>query len=162
MLTDLRKAPVIAQDSVFTAQEREVLDNDVVDVINTKCLWVEQTGSMLANDDEYVVEAALLPLATLTTLTKQAENTSGNWPGLSDWTTDLYGTKVILADDAGTGLLEALALIVKHPTTGTYAAHVFNGYADEILIFEDDENIQQVMDTVVTMFAVVGRSGDNG
>lgn len=157
MLTDLRSAPVIDNCDTFSPQARSVLDPQPVTIGENTAVWIELGGSMFANEDEYNVLAGLLPVTQLTTASRMAKE-DDRYRGFENW--DHLTDKVILTDATGTGLLESLAIICEHTSTKTLAAHVFNGYANEIIIFENGETLHEVMDTVVTMFAVVGKSHD--
>lgn len=154
MLNDLRHAPIISE-ATFTPTERKILHPEVVQVIGMDCAWVETFGSMLVNDDEWVAVAALIPVQQLSTVEQLAitdEHKFEKFPADPS-------LPVVLRDEHGTGLLDSLALIIQSPSCGDYGAHVFNGYADELLAFDAGDTIEDVMDTVVTMFAVVGRQG---
>jgi hypothetical protein len=153
MLNDLRHAPIISEGT-YTPTERNILHPEVVQVIRMNCAWIESFGSMLVNEDEWNVVAALVPIQQLSTVAKLAEDSDHH---CKDFPSDPT-QPVVLRDEHGTGLLDALCIIIQSPSCGDYGAHVFNGYADELLTFDAGDTIEDVMDTVQTMFAVVGRS----
>jgi hypothetical protein len=155
MLNDLRHAPIISEDT-FQPEERKLLHPEKVEVINMTCAWIESFGTMLVNDDEWNVIAALVPIQQLSNLDLMAGDSDHKF---TEFPRDT-DKPVVLRDEHGTGLLDSLALIIQNPTVGDYGAHVFNGYAEELLNFDAGDTLEDVMDTVVTMFAVVGRGGN--
>lgn len=154
MLTNLAQAPVIA-DETFSPTACHVINREVVTLKGEQCVWITTQGTMWVNDDEWDCVASLVPLGQLGAVRPgQKIHDDTLRQGLRELPEE--GIDVFLIDEFGTGLLNSLCIVLREPKTGLLAAHVFNGYADELCEFEPEDTMLDVMDTVRTMFAVLG------
>lgn len=160
MLTDLKQAPII-EDATFNPVMRSLLRNEPVVIKEVECAWIETGGTMYCNEEVHEAVATLVPVSHLCTedIAKDAEveddNAYSRTPVMC--TSFPYDKQVSLNDEHGDGLLDSLAILMR--AGDVYAAHVFNGHADEIIMFDETDTLDDVMDTVFTMFAVTGSQG---
>lgn len=156
MLTDLRQAPII-DDDTFMPRTRKLLLNEPVTIKGQIAAWVETDGLMYCNDDVHKAVAVLVPLSHLSTkeMWEKKPVSRDSWDREDPYCTQFpYDKDVVLSDENGGGMLNSYSIVLQ--TTDGYAAHVFNGHANELIRFTPDDELADVFDTVYTMFAVTG------